>query len=250
MKVLGVIPARFASSRFPGKPLVDILGTSMIIRVYNQVLQSKLIKDVIVATDDQRIFNHVNEHGGYAIMTSDQHQSGTDRIAEVAEKLIEYDIIVNIQGDEPFISPNALDDLVKVFTTHPATEIATLAQQIKSQSITNNFNEVKVVVSRTGKALYFSRYPIPFQRNESERPLNMRKHLGVYAFRRKVLIALSKLQPTSLELTESLEQLRWLENDYSIQIVETTDNSISVDTPEDLILLEKWLADQSSKTDQ
>lgn len=240
MKFLGIIPARYASTRFPGKPLADINGKPMIQKVYEQA--SKALDQVWVATDDSRIENCVKNFGGNVIMTSPNHQSGTDRIAEAAiqinKKLNEdFDIVINIQGDEPFIQAEQIKSLQNCFL-NPDTEIATL---IKSISITDEIfdtNKVKVVTGKDKKALYFSRSPIPFLRGENkENWLNKHtfyKHIGMYAYRYKVLMKITKLTQSTLELSESLEQLRWLENGYWIQTEITEHESIGIDTPEDL----------------
>lgn len=243
MKVIGVIPARYASTRFPGKPLVLIQGISMIQRVYQQVLKAKSLSMVIVATDDKRIFDHVQSFGAKVMMTSDTHQSGTDRCAEVITKLNEngitekFDCVVNIQGDEPFIDPIQIDNVVNVLKNEYFS-IATLVKRIDTEGAVNNPNIVKAVFSSGGKALYFSRSPIPYLRNVPlyEWHLNgeFYKHIGIYAYKSTVLKELSLLPPSRLELLESLEQLRWLEHGYAIGIAETDLETIGIDTPDDL----------------
>ena len=231
MKIIAVIPARFASTRFPGKPLVDIQGMSMIQRVYMQAKKVAEFSSVIVATDDERIFHHVQAFGGEVVMTSPNHISGTDRIGEVLNRLTDSpDVVVNIQGDEPFIQPEQLQLLLSAFHDH-TTQIATLVKQITSPAEIENPNLVKVVFSNHHKALYFSRSVIPFARNVSS---HYYKHIGIYAYREDVLHQLTQLSPTPLEQAESLEQLRWMENGFSITVVPTEIETIGIDTPEDL----------------
>jgi 3-deoxy-manno-octulosonate cytidylyltransferase (CMP-KDO synthetase) len=246
MNVLIVIPARFASTRFPGKPLAMIGGKSMIQRVYKQALKTSLTEHIYVATDDDRIYNHVQEFGGKVCMTSPSHQSGTDRCAEVLAQLdIPFDLVVNIQGDEPFILPQQIDDLVKLFQ-QSQVEIGTLCKHIIFADELYNPSCVKVVKASDNKALYFSRHPIPFQRMvNSEEWLGQHKyykHLGIYAYQPEILKAITKLEVSSLERAESLEQLRWLENGYSIYVSETDFQSVAIDTPDDLELAEQYLA--------
>lgn len=236
---LGIIPARFASTRFPGKPLVQINGKSMIQRVYEQALKSQL-DAIIVATDDQRIFDHIKDSNGRVCMTSSFHKSGTDRCAEVAAlpEFSDVKTIVNIQGDEPFIHPAQINKVVSVLNEKPQIEIATLIKKISSTDQLFNANTVKVLFDKKMKALYFSRSAIPHIRGEDEKnwlsKVDFYKHLGIYAFRRKTLLEVAQLPPSKLEVAESLEQLRWLENGLTIG-VETTDlESISIDTPADL----------------
>ena len=240
MKFIGIIPARYSSTRFPGKPLADIHGKTMIQRVYEQTLQA--IEEVWVATDDDRIKNTVENFGGNVIMTSPDHQSGTDRIAEAISKIseskgTEYDVVINIQGDEPFIQPEQIELVKKCFESEH-TQIATLVKQISKQEEIFDPNKVKAVISKSQKALYFSRSPIPFLREiEKENWLNMGtfyKHIGMYAYKNDVLQEITQIDQSSLELSESLEQLRWLENEYWIQTEITEHESIGIDTPEDL----------------
>lgn len=231
MNILAVIPARFASTRFPGKPLVDIDGMSMIQRVYVQAKKVTAFNTVIVATDDERIYNHVRSFGGDVMMTSPLHVSGTDRIGEVCRNFGEQpDVIVNIQGDEPFIQPEQLMLLLTAFNDH-STEIATLVKKIEQPEEIENTNVVKVVFSTHYKALYFSRSGIPFPRNIKT---DYYKHIGIYAYREAILHQLTQLSPTPLEQSESLEQLRWLENGFTIKVVPTTIDTIGIDTPDDL----------------
>ncbi|MEZ5043842.1 MAG: 3-deoxy-manno-octulosonate cytidylyltransferase [Saprospiraceae bacterium] len=238
MKVIGIIPARYASSRFPGKPLVDIQGKSMIARVYGRCQEALLLHQVIVATDDERIFAHVQAFGGSVMMTSDLHQSGTDRCAEVAKAFPEADLVVNIQGDEPFIHPGQIDQLIRLFDGEKSVDMATLAKKIESEEALFDPNTVKVVFNEIGEALYFSRSTIPFLRNFSKDQWLMRhdfyKHIGIYAFRKEVLLACAKLPQGRLEKMESLEQLRWLEAGYRIKVGLTQVETIGIDTPDDL----------------
>ena len=240
MKVLGVIPARYASTRFPGKPLVDIQGKTMIQRVYEQAMKAKSLSKVIVATDDERIFNHVKSFKGEVMMTSDVHQSGTDRCAEVINQLSSeaFDAVVNIQGDEPFINPSQIDSVVEVLKKEQFM-IATLVKRVHTEGVIHNPNIVKAVFSSEGKALYFSRSPIPYLRNtptdEWLSKGEFYKHIGLYAYKSAVLKEIALLPPSRLEQLESLEQLRWLENGYAIGIAETDLETIGIDTPEDLL---------------
>lgn len=233
LKILGVIPARYASTRFPGKPLVDINGKTMIRRVYEQALQAKSLGKVIVATDDKRIFEEVESFGGNVSYTRPEHNNGTERCAEIAEQY-EADVIINIQGDEPYIQPEQIDLLAGCFKDQHV-QIATLIKEHPLDDALRSPARVKVAVNKRMQALYFSRSIIPYLRaTDSQIPLIYYKHIGIYAFRREVLLELVKLPPSTLELAESLEQLRWLDNGYTIQCAVTEHESLSVDTPEDL----------------
>lgn len=237
MKILGVIPARYASSRFPGKPLVDIQGKPMIQRVYENVSQSNLFHKVVVATDDSRIENAVKNFGGDVVLTSSLHESGTDRCGEVVNVLNDkFDIVVNIQGDEPMVNPLQLKELIAIFSNTEA-QIATLKTLITNTDDVLNPNVVKVVCDKNGKALYFSRSTIPYNRNNKS--LNYYKHIGLYAYKLEVLKQIIELPIGHLESIESLEQLRWLENGYQIFVSESNFKNIGIDTPEDLIELNK-----------
>lgn len=237
MKITGIIPARYASTRFPGKPLVDIGGKSMIQRVYEQASKSELLSEVIVATDDQRIFNHVSAFGGSAQMTLADHQSGTDRCAEVALKYPDSDVFINIQGDEPFIDPKQIDVLCKCFE-QPGVNLATLVKQIIAYPELTNSNTPKVVLNNLSEAIYFSRTPIPFLRNkELSEWLNHRpyfKHIGIYGYRKETLQQITSMPVSGLERAEALEQLRWIENGLRIKVAVTDVESIAIDTPQDL----------------
>lgn len=237
MKILGIIPSRYASSRFPGKPLVEIQGKSMIQHVYERSKQSAQLDRVVVATDDQRIFDHVQAFGGEVIMTSGEHHSGTDRCVEAYRSLDEeYDAVINIQGDEPIINPSQLDLLAFCFNDDQC-EIATLAVKIKSHDILFDSSKIKVVLDNQQNAIYFSRHPIPYQQRPAEQWLEnctYLKHVGIYGFRSDVLKEVGRLPTSSLELAESLEQLRWMENGYKLYVKITEFDSISVDIPEDV----------------
>ncbi len=240
MKAVGIIPARFNSTRFPGKPLADIRGKTMIRRVYEQAEKCHALAGVFVATDDERIIAEVNSFGGNAIMTSPKHTSGTDRCFEVLEKIgkDKYEVVVNIQGDEPFIHPEQIDKVVTCFHGKSHVQIATLAHQIADSRDLINPGIVKIVRNVKGEALYFSRSPIPFIREAKNSDwtkfFTYLKHIGIYAYRSDVLEKIVKLPPSSLEKAESLEQLRWLENGYAITVELTDKESFPVDYPEDL----------------
>lgn len=243
LRFAGIIPARYASTRFPGKPLADINGKIMIQRVYEKV--SGILDDVYVATDDERILNAVKDFGGNAIMTSDQHKSGTDRCLEAYNKTgKQFDVIINIQGDEPFIQPEQIKALQDCFLDND-TQIATLVKAINrnDESTLFNPNIPKVVLSKDNYALYFSRSTIPHIRGkEKEEWLAQHtyyKHIGIYAYRAEVLKKITALPQSSLEIAESLEQLRWLENGYRIKAGITTQETIGIDTPEDLEFVKK-----------
>lgn len=237
MNILGIIPARFASSRFPGKPLVDIRGKTMIERVFLQAKTASSLSDVVVATDDERIYEHVLSFGGKVVRTASTHQSGTDRCAEVAAKMPGFDAVINIQGDEPFINPEQINQVAACFTSS-RTQVATLAKKITQNEQLFSPNTVKVVFGEEDYALYFSRSPIPFQRGtEQENWLKkgtFYKHIGLYGYRSDILAELTILPVSTLEKAESLEQLRWLENGYSIYVAKTELETPAVDTPEDL----------------
>lgn len=239
MKILGIIPSRYQSTRFPGKPLTEIQGKSMIRRVYEQVMQAKCLYDVVVATDDERIYNHVKGFDGKVVMTSADHKSGTERCGEVLETSFghEMESVINIQGDEPFIDPGQID-LVGETLKRKEVEIATLAKLLSSEDEIGDPNVVKVVFDLKNKALYFSRNPIPFLRSvkhgEWAKKQAHFKHIGIYGYKSEVLTKLVKLPVSALERSESLEQLRWLENGYKIDIALTDRESVGIDIPEDL----------------
>ncbi|MFN3917864.1 MAG: 3-deoxy-manno-octulosonate cytidylyltransferase [Flavobacteriales bacterium] len=237
--ILGIIPARFGSSRFPGKPLVDIDGSPMVVRVAKQALQSKLINKVIVATDDSRISDVCNLHGIDVVITSSKHPSGTDRCLEAYHKMQEkFDVVVNIQGDEPFIPPSHIDDLCECFEDNNC-EIATLIHRSYDKNAGENSNRIKVVKDLNNYALYFSRGTIPF--NRTLKPDSFLLHIGLYAYKVNVLEKIASLPPSQLEETEMLEQLRWLENGYRIKTKLVDKPAFAIDTPEDLEHLIKSL---------
>lgn len=247
-KVIGIIPSRYDSTRFPGKPLVDIKGKSMIQRVYEQCSKSKKLTKIVVATDDKRIYDHVLDFGGNAMMTGLHHQSGTERCGEVIEKLEDngefFDIVVNIQGDEPFISPNHIDKLVDILLKDDQAEIGTLAKKITTYEELFNHNVVKLVMTEDDgndeprDALYFSRHPIPFVRgHEQDTWLNHAayfKHIGIYAFNMDDFYEINQIEYSMLEKAESLENLRWLSHHFTIQVAEIKEDIIGIDTPQDL----------------
>ncbi len=233
MSIIAIIPSRYDSSRFPGKPLADIDGISMIQRVYEQAQKVQALDKVVVATDDDRIFEHCKAFGANVMMTSVGHTNGTERITEVIKKEKHgFDFVLNIQGDEPFVHPEQIENLCNLISSGDF-DIATLAKEITDEHELESANTVKVVMSNNNKALYFSRYSLPFDRNEVS-PIRY-KHIGMYAFKTKVLLELESLNPSALEQSESLEQLRWLENDYIIGVAKTIYDSFGIDTPEDII---------------
>ena len=245
-KILAVIPARWASVRFPGKPIADILGKPMVQWVSEQAQKSRLVNEVVIATDDKRIYDVVIGFGGKVVMTSPNHQSGTDRVAEVAKK-IECDIVVNIQGDEPLIPPENIDLVIKPLLDSGELAVSTLMTSITSSSEILDPDICKVVVDDAGCALYFTRAPIPYNRDfecmdspntDSQMGVNQmvlgHKHIGIYAYKKSFLLQFSNMKISRLENIEKLEQLRILENRYSIQVVETKQNSVGVDRPSDI----------------
>lgn len=238
MRVLGIIPARYASTRFPGKPLLIIDGKSMIQRVYEQASKCKSLQKIVVATDDQRIFDHVKSWHGEVMMTSSEHQSGTDRCNEVLSSQNEtFDILVNIQGDEPFIDPSQIEKVTECFVNRE-TQISSLAKKIDDLEELFNPNCVKVVIGENGRALYFSRAAIPFlrgvEKQEYLKYYDFHKHIGLYAYRTEILKEICNLEQAPLEIGESLEQLRWLSAGYQITMELTDIEGISIDSPDDL----------------
>ncbi|MDX2188593.1 MAG: 3-deoxy-manno-octulosonate cytidylyltransferase [Bacteroidota bacterium] len=236
-KILGIIPARYASTRFPAKPLVDIKGKTMIQRVYEQSTQAKQLSEVIVATDNDLIFKHVQSFGGKAVMTSEKHPSGTDRCHEAYQNSgLQAEFVINIQGDEPFIKPEQIDILASCLK--PEVELATLAIRAKPDEDLYNPNTAKLILNNNSEAIYFSRHPIPYVRNFIKSEWNNNhsflRHVGIYAYRTDILDKITKLRPSKLELAESLEQLRWIENGYKIKVQITDYDSHGIDTPEDL----------------
>ncbi len=243
MKFIGIIPARYASSRFPGKPLAILGGKPVIQRVYEQV--NKLLDNVYVATDDQRIYDCVKNFGGKVVMTKNNHKSGTDRIEEAIEKIGgDWDVVVNIQGDEPFIQKEQILSLCECFKD-PNTQIATLGKPFTTMDAVTNPNSPKIVLDNQNFAMYFSRSIIPHirgkQTNEWINSYNYIKHLGIYAYRKDILQEITKLPQSSLEIAESLEQLRWLQNGYKIKVGITEIETVGIDTPDDLVRAEEVL---------
>jgi len=237
MKILGIIPARYASTRFPGKPLIDIMGKTMLQRVYEQTSKSKKLSSVVIATDDERIASHAQSFGAKVVMTKAEHPSGTDRCFEAYKNFgEEFDYIINIQGDEPFIDPSQIDLLANICDGN--TELATLMIKCNSHDVLFDKGEVKITLNTNNEALYFSRMVIPFIKGVDEKEwhkhFNYFRHVGMYAYRKDVLEKVTKLQPSSLEKAESLEQLRWLENGFKIKCAETLHDSHCIDTPEDV----------------
>ena len=244
MKFIGIIPARYASTRFPGKPLAMLGGRTVIQRVYEQ--GTAILDEAYVATDDERIFQAVEQFGGRAIMTRADHKSGTDRIEEAAEKIgTQADVIINIQGDEPFIQKSQIETLMHLFD-EPSTQIGTLGKRFESIEAAMNPNSPKIVTDKRGFALYFSRSIIPYVRGKEQsewlQHFPYLKHLGLYAYRREVLQEVTQLPQSPLEIAESLEQLRWLENGYRIRVGLTDVETVGIDTPEDLQRAEVFLA--------
>jgi 3-deoxy-manno-octulosonate cytidylyltransferase (CMP-KDO synthetase) len=242
MKIIGIIPSRYASTRFPGKPLIDIKGKTMIQRVYEQTSKCTLLTEIYVATDDDRIYKHVKDFGGNVIMTSPSHSSGTERCFEVAANINSEneDIIINIQGDEPYINPEQIEKLISCFD-ELSVEIATLIKRIILTEELLNPNVVKVVKSFMNDAIYFSRSPIPFVRGKEKEEwiteTNFYKHIGIYGYKYSTLERIVNLSTGELEKAESLEQLRWLESGFKIKTKETDFENIAIDTPEDYLNL-------------
>lgn len=243
MKILGIIPARYASTRFPAKALADIGGKPMVQRVYEQALKSESLSKVVIATDHEEIARVVNDFAGNVCMTRSDHQSGTDRCQEVMQYESGFDYAINIQGDEPFIDPQQIDILASLLDGE--TELATLVKKIDSDIELFDSNVVKCVLAQNGNALYFSRSTVPFNRNKAKelwlQSGNYYKHIGIYAYRTDILKKVSSLEQSPLELSESLEQLRWLENGFTIKAAITTIGSIGIDTPEDLKKIQSFL---------
>ena len=231
MKILCVIPARYASTRLPGKPLADIVGKPMIQHVYERSAQATIPQQVVVATDDEKVFQAVQQFGGKVVMTSSEHQTGTDRLAEVASKYAEVDVIINVQGDEPLIDPKVIDELAQEFLNDTALQMASVMSIMDTEDYQNP-NAVKVVTDLNNNALYFSRSLLPYPRVEGK--ANVYKHIGIYAYKKDFLLKFAKLEPTPLEQSESLEQLRALENGYKIKMIKTKSKFIGVDSIEDL----------------
>lgn len=247
MKFIGIIPARYASTRFPGKPLALLGGRPVIQHVYEKAVTA--LGEAYVATDDKRIYDVVLAFGGKAVMTRNDHKSGTDRIEEACQKIgTDADVIINIQGDEPFVHPSQLRIIQRLFD-HPQTQIGTLGKRFESIEAVMNPNSPKIVTDKNGFALYFSRSVIPFIRGKEQNcwleHFPFLKHLGIYAYRRKILHEITQLPQSSLEIAESLEQLRWLENGYHIRVGLTDIETVGIDTPDDLQKAEEFLATSS-----
>ncbi len=245
INIVGIIPSRYASTRFPGKPLIDIHGKSMIQRVYEQAKKAGSLSEVYVATDDKRIMEHVRSFGGNVVMTAVNHQSGTDRCFEAINEIQGIaDVVINIQGDEPFIHPEQIDLVASCFNS-PDVEIATLAMKMKTSADLFNPNIPKVIINKNKEAIYFSRQAIPhirgMEQSEWMNHFTFYKHIGIYAYTVKALKEITSLKQSSLELAEALEQLRWIENGYKIKIEITDFESVAVDAPEDLKKLVNFL---------
>lgn len=256
-KVAIIIPARYASTRLPGKPLIMIKDKTIIQWVYERACQSKLAQEVIVATDNEKIYNAVKDFGGHVKMTASSHQSGSDRIAEIAGENPELEIIVNVQGDEPLITSESIDEAVNALITDKNADISTLIREIKNKEEILNTNIVKVVTDNSGKALYFSRAAIPYIRNQiatsqpTDAPRNddyikFYAHIGLYAYRRESLLKMTQLEQTNLEKAECLEQLRALQNGMTIKTVEVDYKPIGIDTPEDVEEFKRYLQSKLS----
>ena len=246
MKFIGIIPARYASTRFPGKPLALLGGKPVIHHVYEKV--AAVLEAAYVATDDERIYDVVKSFGGQVVMTRTDHKSGTDRIEEAIEKIGgEWDVVVNVQGDEPFVAKSQLDTICHCFDD-PTTQIATLGKPFESMEAVQNPNSPKIVVDNMGFAMYFSRSVIPYVRGKEKSSwlthYPFLKHLGIYAYRKDVLRQVTQLPQSSLEIAESLEQLRWLQNDFKIKVGITDVETVGIDTPQDLERAEEFLKAQ------
>lgn len=246
MKFIGIIPARYASTRFPGKPLALLGGKPVIQHVYEKV--AAVLEAAYVATDDERIYDVVKSFGGQVVMTRTDHKSGTDRIEEAIEKIGgEWDVVVNVQGDEPFVAKSQLDTICHCFDD-PTTQIATLGKPFESMEAVQNPNSPKIVVDNMGFAMYFSRSVIPYVRGKEKSSwlthYSFLKHLGIYAYRKDVLRQVTQLPQSSLEIAESLEQLRWLQNGFKIKVGTTDVETVGIDTPQDLERAEEFLKTQ------
>lgn len=249
MKFIGIIPARYASTRFPGKPLALLGGKPVIQHVYEKV--AAVLEAAYVATDDERIYDVVKSFGGQVVMTRTDHKSGTDRIEEAIEKIGgEWDVVVNVQGDEPFVAKSQLDTICHCFDD-PTTQIATLGKPFESMEAVQNPNSPKIVVDNMGFAMYFSRSVIPYVRGKEKSSwlthYPFLKHLGIYAYRKDVLRQVTQLPQSSLEIAESLEQLRWLQNGFKIKVGTTDVETVGIDTPQDLERAEEFLKTQLLK---
>lgn len=247
MKAVGIIPARYGSTRFEGKPLADLCGKPVIQRVYESASRSRLLEHIVVATDDRRIYACVRGFGGDAVMTGTRHRSGTDRIIQ-ASKGMRADIVVNIQGDEPFLRAGLIDAVVRPLVREKDLCVSTAAVRLDDAREINNPNNVKVVFDRNGNAIYFSRFPIPYVRDEADRKkARYFKHIGIYGYRLSFLRKFSQLPHSMLEETEKLEQLRVLEAGYAIRVVETAYRPIGIDTREDLAKAREFLRKKTAR---
>jgi len=248
MRIVAIIPVRFGSTRFPGKPLALISGRPMVEHVYRRAAACGELSEVVAATDDERIFACVNGFDGQAVMTRDSHASGTDRIAEASEilGLDDRDVVINVQGDQPLVPPEALTEMILPLLHDESLPMSTLMIRIRDPGEVTNPNHVKVVTDAGGLALYFSRHPIPFYRDAGEGGNVHFKHLGLYAYRAGFIRTFTRLPQGRLEIAEKLEQLRALENGYPIRVVETAHDSPEVDTPEDVAIIESIMTGKSS----
>lgn len=244
MKKLAIIPARYESSRFPGKPLIDLMGKSMVQHVFERVFSSNIFDKVVVATDDERIAEHVISFGGEALITAKGHRSGTERCGEVIDTYNDYEVVVNIQGDEPLVDSKQLNQLVEAFD-EPEVQVATLGTPRIGEGELEDHNRIKIVIDHKSNALYFSRSSIPFERNDNDYPYL--RHIGLYGFRKDTLKNLVEAPATKLEETESLEQLRWMYYGYSIRVVETNIETPNIDVPEDVEYVLKVMKSQNKK---
>jgi 3-deoxy-manno-octulosonate cytidylyltransferase (CMP-KDO synthetase) len=250
VKILGIIPARFASTRFPGKPLVSILGKTLLQRTFENASQIKILDKLLIATDDERIFEHAKQFGGHPVMTSVSCPTGTDRLAEILQKHPEFlnaHAIVNIQGDEPCLDPKAIEEAIRLLLDDPQADMATLITPLENEEEALNPSIVKCVKDQKNNALYFSRSLIPSNKKHQFNPQgNYYRHLGLYVYRPSFLLRYQTLEPTPLQLEEDLEQLKVLEHGYRIKVAITEKASIGVDTPEDLNKIEEWICKQNT----
>lgn len=247
-KVIGIIPARYGSTRFPGKPLIPILGKTLLQRTYENALKATILHELIVATDDKRIFDHVHEFGGQAILTSSHCATGTDRLAEVLALRTDYleaAAIVNIQGDEPCLDPSAINQAVDILLKDPDAHMSTVVADLKTQAEMQCSSIVKCVTDQKGNALYFSRSLIPGHKSGMPQALPYLRHIGLYVYRPRFLMTYQQLPPTPLQMAEDLEQLKVLEHGYRIKVAVTNCTSIGVDHPEDIYKVEQWLCKQN-----
>ncbi len=241
MKFICIIPSRYASTRLPGKPLADIAGKPMVQRVYEQAAKAQKPEQVVVAVDNPKVYDTIASFGGHAVMTREDHANGTDRLAEAAAHFPDADVIVNVQGDEPLIAPDVIDDLCEAFECDDSLVMATVAAPLAEEEYSDP-SAVKVVMNKRDEAMYFSRSLIPYPRNAFDAASRPYKHIGVYAYRRQFLMEYAAMEQTPAEKTESLEQLRVLENGYKIKVIKTTHQFIGIDTPEDLERIRAYFA--------